>query len=79
MPNHYPNRQPETAPRPVRRSPVHEHLKAAGAVFREMRAGSGANWVRGAAAGTGISLRIGYGQNWFENHFAPSTLRFVKA
>ncbi len=56
--DHYPWRQVETA-RGVRRSPVHEHLKARGAVFGEVcRVGAG-ELVRGAGSGAGIPLRLG--------------------
>jgi len=66
--DHYPNRQPETA-RGVRRSPVHEHLKAAGAVFGEMAGWERANWF--AAPGQEREYRYDWhGQNWFENHRA---------
>ena len=66
--DHYPNRQPETA-RGVRRSPVHEHLKAAGAVFGEMAGWERANWF--AAPGQERDYRYDWdGQNWFANHRA---------
>ncbi|MBT8457029.1 MAG: FAD-dependent oxidoreductase, partial [Alphaproteobacteria bacterium] len=41
--DHYPYRQPETA-RGVRRSPIHEHLKARGAVFGELSGWERPNW-----------------------------------
>lgn len=41
--DHWPYRQPETA-RGVRRSPLHEHLKGAGAVFGETAGWERANW-----------------------------------
>lgn len=41
--DHWPYRQPETA-RGVRRSPLHEHLKASGAVFGETAGWERANW-----------------------------------
>jgi len=66
--DHYPYRQPETA-REVRRSPVHDHLKARGAVFGEMAGWERANWF----AGSGQERTYRYdwaGQNWFDNHRA---------
>jgi hypothetical protein len=57
--DHWPYRQVETA-RGVRRSPVHEHLKQAGAVFGEVAGWERANWfadpvrrANTAMAGTG--------------------------
>ncbi len=41
--DHFPYRQPETA-RGIRRSPVHEHLARAGAVFGEVAGWERANW-----------------------------------
>ncbi len=63
--DHYPNRQPVTA-RGVRRSPVHEHLKAAGAVFGETAGWERANWF--ADPGQERAYRYDWGgQNWFAN------------
>ncbi len=66
--DHYPNRQPVTA-RGVRRSPVHDQLKASGAVFGEMAGWERANWF----AEQGQTPEYDYdwaGQNWFDNHRA---------
>jgi glycine cleavage system T protein len=66
--DHYPYRQPETA-RGIRRSPIHEHLKAHGAVFGEVAGWERANWF----AGNGQEREYRYdwsGQNWFENNRA---------
>ncbi len=63
--DHFPYRQPETA-RGIRRSPVHEHLKARGAVFGEMAGWERANWF----ADKGQKPEYAYSwkrQNWFEN------------
>ena len=63
--DHYPYRQPETA-RGVRRSPIHEQLKARGAVFGESSGWERANWF----ADTGQNAEYEYSwkrQNWFEN------------
>ncbi|MDP3860947.1 MAG: FAD-dependent oxidoreductase [Phaeovulum sp.] len=66
--DHFPCRQPATA-RGIRRSPVHEHLKAAGAVFGETAGWERANWF--AAAGEVPEYRYSWGrQNWFENSAA---------
>ncbi|MDP1669967.1 GcvT family protein [Phaeovulum sp.] len=66
--DHFPYRQPATA-RGIRRSPVHEHLKAAGAVFGETAGWERANWF--AAAGEVPEYRYSWGrQNWFENSAA---------
>ena len=66
--DHYPFRQVETA-RGVRRSPVHEHLKARGAVFGEMAGWERANWF--AAPGQAREYRHDWGrQNWFDNQRA---------
>ena len=63
--DHFPHRQPETA-RGVRRSPVHEHLKARGAVFGETAGWERANWF--AEAGQTREYRYSWGrQNWFGN------------
>lgn len=66
--DHYPYLQPETA-RGVRRSPLHEHLKNAGAVFGETAGWERANWF----ARDGQEPRYDYdwkGQNWFDNQRA---------
>jgi len=63
--DHYPNRQPVTA-RGVRRSPVHDRLKARGAVFGETAGWERANWF----AENGQTPEYVYdwgGQNWFSN------------
>ncbi|MEM9249703.1 MAG: FAD-dependent oxidoreductase [Pseudomonadota bacterium] len=66
--DHYPFRQPETA-RGVRRSPLHEALKARGAVFGEMAGWERANWF--AEAGQAREYRYDWGgQNWFANQRA---------
>ncbi|MEM1314788.1 MAG: glycine cleavage T C-terminal barrel domain-containing protein, partial [Pseudomonadota bacterium] len=63
--DHFPYRQPATA-RGVRRSPLHEHLKARGAVFGETAGWERANWF--AAEGAASEYRHDWrGQNWFEN------------
>ncbi len=66
--DHYPYRQYETA-RGVRRSPVHDILKARGAVFGEMAGWERANWF--ADAGQKPEYDYSWGrQNWFENQRA---------
>lgn len=61
---HWPHRQPETA-RGVRRSPLHDALKARGAVFGEVAGWERANWF--APAGARAEYEYSYGrQNWFE-------------
>ncbi len=63
--DHFPYRQPETS-RGVRRSPLHEHLKAAGACFGETAGWERANWF----ANEGQKAEYVYdwkGQNWFGN------------
>jgi len=66
--DHYPYRQVETA-RGVRRSPLHEHLKARGAVFGEVAGWERANWF--AFDGQEREYRYDWkGQNWFANHAA---------
>ncbi len=63
--DHYPNRQKATA-RGVRRSPLHEHLKARGAVFGELAGWERANWF--ADDGQAREYRYDWrGQNWFVN------------
>ena len=66
--DHFPYRQVETA-RGVRRSPLHEHLKARGAVFGEVAGWERANWF--AKPGQEREYRYSWGkQNWFENQKA---------
>ncbi len=66
--DHWPYRQVETA-RGVRRSPVHEHLKARGAVFGEVAGWERANWF--ARDGQDRAYRYDWHrQNWFENQRA---------
>jgi 4-methylaminobutanoate oxidase (formaldehyde-forming) len=66
--DHYPYRQVETA-RGVRRTPLHEHLKARGAVFGEVAGWERANWF--AREGEAREYRYGWNrQNWFENQKA---------
>ena len=63
--DHFPYRQMATA-RGVRRSPLHEHLKARGAVFGEVAGWERANWF----AKEGQEREYSYSwkrQNWFEN------------
>jgi 4-methylaminobutanoate oxidase (formaldehyde-forming) len=61
---HWPHLQPHTA-RNVRRTPLHDRLDAAGAVFGEMTGYERANWY--APAGTAREYVYSYGrQNWFE-------------
>src|SRR5690606_36276435 len=63
--DHYPYRQVETA-RGLRRSPLHEHLKARGAVFGEVAGWERANWF--ARPGELREYRYSWGrQNWFSN------------
>lgn len=63
--DHFPYRQMATA-RGVRRSPLHEHLKARGAVFGEVAGWERANWF--AAEGQERDYRYSWKrQNWFDN------------
>ena len=63
--DHWPYRQPETA-RGVRRSPLHEQLRAKGAVFGETAGWERANWF--AREGQEREYRYDWGpQNWFDN------------
>ncbi|MDX3925008.1 MAG: FAD-dependent oxidoreductase [Shinella sp.] len=63
--DHFPYRQMTTA-RGVRRSPIHEHLKARGAVFGEVAGWERANWF--AKEGQEREYRYSWKrQNWFEN------------
>jgi len=66
--DHWPYRQMETA-RGVRRTPLHEHLKARGAVFGEVAGWERANWF--ARDGQEREYRYAWGrQNWFDNQRA---------
>jgi glycine cleavage system T protein len=66
--DHFPYRQMTTA-RGIRRSPLHEHLKARGAVFGEVAGWERANWF--AREGQAREYRYSWGpQNWFDNHRA---------
>ncbi len=66
--DHFPFRQVETA-RGVRRSPVHAHLEARGAVFGETSGWERANWF--ASPGQEQEYRHDWHkQNWFENQRA---------
>ncbi|MCB1463599.1 MAG: GcvT family protein [Nitratireductor sp.] len=66
--DHFPYRQPVTS-RGVRRSPVHEQLKAAGAVFGETAGWERANWF--ANEGQEREYRYSWKrQNWFDNQCA---------
>ncbi|MBK0399289.1 FAD-dependent oxidoreductase [Limibaculum sp. M0105] len=63
--DHFPYRQVATA-RGVRRTPLHEHLKARGAVFGETAGWERANWF--AREGQERKYRYSWGrQNWFAN------------
>ena len=66
--DHYPYRQPETA-RGIRRSPLHEHMKAQGAVFGEVAGWERPNWF--ADKDQDRAYRYDWsGQNWFANNRA---------
>ena len=66
--DHFPYRQMASA-RGIRRSPLHEHLKAHGAVFGEMAGWERANWF--ADPGQVAAYQHGWGkQNWFGNQRA---------
>ncbi len=66
--DHFPYRQMATA-RGVRRSPLHEQLKARGAVFGETAGWERANWF--AEAGQAPEYRYTWGRpNWFANQRA---------
>lgn len=66
--DHFPYRQPATA-RGVRRSPLHEHLKARGAAFGETAGWERANWF--ANEGQEREYRYSWKrQNWFDNQRA---------
>ncbi|WP_438753060.1 GcvT family protein [Pararhizobium sp. O133] len=63
--DHFPYRQMATA-RGVRRTPLHEHLKARGAVFGEVAGWERANWF--AREGQEREYKYSWKrQNWFEN------------
>ncbi|PSJ54993.1 GcvT family protein [Kumtagia ephedrae] len=63
--DHFPYRQMASA-RGVRRSPLHEHLKARGAVFGEVAGWERANWF--ARQGQEREYRYSWKrQNWFDN------------
>jgi hypothetical protein len=69
--DHWPYRQVATA-RGVRRTPLHEHLKARGAVFGEVAGWERANWfARGRSANTATA---GAGRTGSTTS-APSTWR----
>ena len=66
--DHFPYRQMARA-RDVRRSPLHEHLKARGAVFGEVAGWERANWF--AREGQEREYRYSWKrQNWFDNQRA---------
>ena len=66
--DHFPYRQMATA-RGLRRSPLHEHLKARGAVFGEVAGWERANWF--ATGDQPREYAYGWGrQNWFDNSAA---------
>ncbi|ACP23103.1 sarcosine dehydrogenase (plasmid) [Sinorhizobium fredii NGR234] len=63
--DHFPYRQVATS-RGIRRTPLHEHLKARGAVFGEVAGWERANWF--AREGQEREYRYSWKrQNWFEN------------
>jgi glycine cleavage system T protein len=63
--DHFPYRQMATS-RDIRRSPLHEHLKARGAVFGEVAGWERANWF--AREGQVREYRYSWKrQNWFDN------------
>jgi 4-methylaminobutanoate oxidase (formaldehyde-forming) len=63
--DHFPYRQMASA-RNIRRSPLHEHLKARGAVFGEVAGWERANWF--AREGQEREYRYSWKrQNWFDN------------
>ena len=66
--DHFPYRQVVTS-RGVRRSPIHDHLQARGAVFGEVAGWERANWF--ANAGQEREYRYSWKrQNWFDNQRA---------
>jgi 4-methylaminobutanoate oxidase (formaldehyde-forming) len=63
--DHFPYRQMATS-RGIRRSPLHEHLKARGAVFGEVAGWERANWF--ANEGQTAEYEYTWGRpNWFQN------------
>jgi glycine cleavage system T protein len=63
--DHFPYRQMATS-RGIRRSPLHEHLKARGAVFGEVAGWERANWF--ADEGQTAQYEYTWGRpNWFQN------------
>ncbi len=63
--DHFPYRQMATS-RGIRRSPLHEHLKARGAVFGEVAGWERANWF--AVDGQTAEYEYTWGRpNWFQN------------
>ena len=56
--DHFPFRQPATA-RGVRRSPLHEQMKAQGAVFGETAGWERANWIADPGQERDLPLRLG--------------------
>ena len=69
--DHFPYRQVETS-RGIRRTPLHDHLKARGAVFGELAGWERANWF----ANPGQDPTYHYSwqrQNWFDNQRAEHT------
>ena len=63
--DHFPYRQMATS-RGIRRSPLHEHLKARGAVFGEVAGWERANWF--ADEGQTAEYEYTWGRpNWFQN------------
>ena len=66
--DHFPYRQVETS-RGVRRTPLHEHLKARGAVFGEVAGWERANWFANPGQEPGYKYSWKR-QNWFENQKA---------
>ena len=66
--DHFPYRQVETS-RGVRRTPLHDHLKARGAVFGEVAGWERANWF--ANPGQAPAYQYSWKrQNWFDNQKA---------
>ena len=66
--DHFPYRQVVTS-RGVRRTPLHEHLRARGAVFGEVAGWERANWF--ANPGQKAEYEYSWGKtNWFENQKA---------
>lgn len=66
--DHFPYRQPVTS-RGIRRSPLHEHLKARGAVFGESSGWERANWFANPDEDREYQYSWGR-QNWFANQRA---------